>query len=477
MNSSLNFWLLLLIYSLGSGINLILLGHLIELSLSFSILFGILILFFDNQVLKKRSMFDLIVFSYYFVFLYLAPIIQTHLNIFPNNIVLEYEFAVFNVLLSTIFLVTYWFATNFVYNPFYHSLSWTKKIRRIALYLETNGKSAFRTFFTLSILLLFIFKEYIFNISETFEVNPTYKTAYDLLVSKFLLFVPFVPFYVFSTFKCKPWKRFFGLFSTVLLLALSKNPFNEKRALLGSIYMSILTYFLLKSRSFLLTKGFLVGLLVSIVLMTLFLYPTVKALTHSSIKIFELGAKYEVVLEDIFNYLSDFTGNITSLDYDSWANAMVTLKYTWMKGHSWGKQLVTSLTFFVPRALYPNKGEGTGGIIGDFVISNYGGWQRQISNPLYSEFYYDLSFFGVFLGALFLDFLRRFSNELKVIGNDYLYLVSLFIDFYTLYLLRGDFISCFAYLTGYFVAVLVLPYIYLSAVGSFRTNIRRLAYD
>ncbi|QTA38482.1 oligosaccharide repeat unit polymerase [Thermosipho ferrireducens] len=448
-------------------------------------LYIVLILFFNYHVLKKGSLFNLCLFTYYMVYLYIAPIFQIYYKKFPNNLIFIYKYAFINVLMSTLFLIVYMFIdkskkynlASIIANKIVNYLRFTTT--------NVNLNKLLPYFILISMFLIYFMRNYLIDVLIIAEGNialvpDNNVRAIQLIIKKFLFFVGIIPFLIaFSKLKFKnnSLKTILFFLLTFAIAFIFKNPFNEKRGVLGSIYLSWFFYFILLKKNFVITKKTLIYFFIFLFLSLLFLYPTVKVFTHLYFNFAKIVEEPSRFFDITLNYLTNFERNITSLDYDSWINAQFTFEYIDKFGYKWGKQTLTSLLFFVPRSIYKKKGEGTGGIIGDYIISNYGGFQRQISNPVYSEAFFDLSIFGLFLYAMFLNFLSKTSSYLKKTNNNYLILYSLFIDFYVLFLFRGDFISCLAYFVGYSLATISIPFLIIKLQKLFTKKLILLSYE
>ncbi len=447
-----------------------------ELTILFLILFVYLVIFFYRLVLSEKSMFNLTVFIYYVVFLYIAPVFQIYYDTFPNRQRLNVEYACANILLSLLFLI--------IYSLIHRKLKLGTSLNRFigsSVYDFEKTTPLFIVFTVASLFIILVFaKSLVHEVmlgGEYQEIGQVESTMQYLLIKRFLYFIPFVPFLILFSKLKKKGNTFWFLFAVIITLAVAllfKNPFNEKRGLLGSIYLSWLFYYILLKRSFKISTTFIKMSFVLIIIMFLFLYPSVKVLTHLNYSITSMINNFQEFVNSFSGYLTDFKYNITSLDFDSWINAHSTLGYINKYGHTWGKQTLTSLLFFVPRSVYKSKGEGTGGIIGSYVIAEYGSWQRQMSNPLYSEAFLDLSLPGLFLYAFFLDVIGKISAACWKTNNNYLILFSLFLVFYNFYLFRGDFISSLAYLVGYTVATVLTPLLLSRSVKLFNVFSSRL---
>lgn len=81
--------------------------------------------------------------------------------------------------------------------------------------------------------------------------------------------------------------------------------------------------------------------------------------------------------------------------YQSVANAVV---YVDLYSHTAGVQLMSAILFFVPRSIWPGKGEPTGKLTSEAVGYTF----TNISQPLPSEFYVDFGWAGVIIGGLLL---------------------------------------------------------------------------
>ena|GEM_PF-5286804 len=122
---------------------------------------------------------------------------------------------------------------------------------------------------------------------------------------------------------------------------------------------------------------------------------------------------------------------------------------------TWGWQLVGVLGFFIPRVIWPSKPIGTGHELAGITDL---GWNN-ISMNFLGEGYVNFGILGVFvfaslLGLLFGRLDARFWQgryEGRALGVIYLFLIG-----GTFFLVRGDLMSSFAYLTGMVGSILVV---------------------
>ena len=146
-----------------------------------------------------------------------------------------------------------------------------------------------------------------------------------------------------------------------------------------------------------------------------------------------------------------------TLHYDAFSNIMATVDYVQNIGYVYGSQLVGSLLFFVPRSFWEDKPWGTGQLIGDYLISDYGFHFNNLSNPVVSEGFINFGIFGVILLAVVLAVV-----VVRLIGwinsEDYLRkIMALYFAIHLIFLLRGDFLNGFSYYIGTLIGVLFLP--------------------
>jgi len=146
--------------------------------------------------------------------------------------------------------------------------------------------------------------------------------------------------------------------------------------------------------------------------------------------------------------ITPVTTQLTTVgDYDAFQQVLNTLQYVSAEGVSFGWQLLGVVLFWVPRALWPGKPLGSGELVAEFQGYEF----TNIDSPLWAEAYINAGIVGVILiffafGALtgtlqklYLDPARSSSSLVSV-------LVPL-LAAYQIFLIRGELISTFAYLT------------------------------
>jgi oligosaccharide repeat unit polymerase len=126
-------------------------------------------------------------------------------------------------------------------------------------------------------------------------------------------------------------------------------------------------------------------------------------------------------------------------------------------GYGYGYQLLGAFLFFVPRSIWASKPLTTGEMFGDFAMNNGPLWFNNVSFALPFEAYYDFWWPGVLLYGAVLGWLVS-ALERKANQSVEWTLFYIYFAFSCYFVLRGPFLSSYAYVLGAFVAiVLVAP--------------------
>lgn len=161
----------------------------------------------------------------------------------------------------------------------------------------------------------------------------------------------------------------------------------------------------------------------------------------------------------------DFLKRLTNGDFDCYTMIGYTIRYIQTHGVTYGKQLLTALLFFVPRALWNAKGIGSGA----FVIGEDAEFSN-VSSPLIAEAIINFGMIGIILFAVIFGKLLhlvdlnacRFRNR-----NRYKYFSSKSLSYnlqliypslygFTYLVLRGDLLSSLSSLIGFITPVVLL---------------------
>jgi hypothetical protein len=117
----------------------------------------------------------------------------------------------------------------------------------------------------------------------------------------------------------------------------------------------------------------------------------------------------------------------------------------------YGLNLFSAILFFIPRFLWPNKQIGSGATVSDQLGLDL----DNVSMPFFAEGYLAFGFFGIFLFVILLsrfvykiDFLFYHYLSFKVSKNPIILIMYFNLIFLVFFIMRGDLLSSFAYLTG-----------------------------
>lgn len=142
--------------------------------------------------------------------------------------------------------------------------------------------------------------------------------------------------------------------------------------------------------------------------------------------------------------------------------------------HTYGKQILGAVFFFIPRSLWVTKPVGSG-----FLLAKQAGlYFDNISMPLVSELYLDFSYFGVFIGILLLGLIyRQIDDKIDVIKNMNSLSVIIKMIAYTefcclqFYLLRGNLLGAFAFSSSIMLSVFVVYLYYFITNNLFKKKL------
>jgi len=426
----------------SSGSSLVNFSFFVNLSLITTLLY----LIFKN----KNNYFDLVVGTFYYIFFFFAPYLQTFFRHYPNTMPFNEKLIVRTNLLLFLFLFFYIFFKFCIPLRF-------KKFTTMKLANYKPSDFTAKTILLISILVVIVFAGYLK--SSTFiggGIHLAEERSLIFIIDKVLFNLPiFVVFYFLSKFLSKKHvkpREYLLLLASLFTLFLIRNPFNTKRNMLGPLYLSIFLGIIYSRK-----KPRLIFIFLFLLSVFLLIYPGVKVFTNTTIGFNLFWKDKSLIISNFFAYVKVFKSTITSLDFDAWGMVMGTIAYVDNQGITLGKQLLGVLLFFIPRGIWSAKPVGSGQVVGTWLMSHYQMWFYQISNPLPSEGYINFGLPGIIFFAFVLSRIGLIVDRM-IVGSSYMKFVGIFISLYLFYLLRGDLISCYAYLVGIIVAILILPF-------------------
>ena len=145
------------------------------------------------------------------------------------------------------------------------------------------------------------------------------------------------------------------------------------------------------------------------------------------------------------------------MDFDAFTMLCRVIQYVGDNGHSFGRQLVSVIFFFVPRSILPIKGQPTGSM----VATEQGSSFTNLSAPIMSEGYIDFGLVGVMAYAVVLAVTIRamdrsfFEGVYGAESNTYRFLVGAFMLGFVIFLMRGALQPVFLRIMGFFLFLMV----------------------
>jgi oligosaccharide repeat unit polymerase len=409
-------------------------------NLSFFINLIFIIVFSTIHIFSKKiSLMDSIFLVFFYTFFWLAPILQTETGKYPNTMPFDEKLIILTNLYLLIFGVSYF--------SFKKLVRFNIKIKKIShKYYELNHKT-FNFIFILSILILIIFFDYLMsNIISNLGMSLNLEKSTGLILNTFIFSFPLYIAY-HSTLKFKKSKKNFFIFIfSILILIIFKNPFFVKRNALGPIYLTL--FFIFYKNRFNNLKIFLF-----LILILTIIFPFSQAFTNNK----------ELVAGDLFStFISsvqtlDVKYALTSLDYDAWSNFMASIKYSEINDITYGRQLLGSVLFWIPRSIWNDKPIGSGHMVAEqMLMTRYNMWFSNLSMPFPAEGYMNFGFLGIIFFSFVLSIISKITDDFFK-HNDLRLIFSLYVSFHMIFMLRGDLMSSFSYLFGILFAIFFIP--------------------
>lgn len=163
-------------------------------------------------------------------------------------------------------------------------------------------------------------------------------------------------------------------------------------------------------------------------------------------------------------FFKQLAASFCGQDFDAYASLQHTLQYVQTNGVLWGRQLTTTLLFFIPRAVWPGKSVGSGSLVNP---PRPGSDFTNFSSPLFAEGYLDFHLAGAFLLTAVCAWLwGRYDRHYWYAAQDgFLKMVYPAYLAMAFFMLRGDLLSSFAYTVGIGMAACLLYRVLAIAAG------------
>lgn len=160
----------------------------------------------------------------------------------------------------------------------------------------------------------------------------------------------------------------------------------------------------------------------------------------------------------VSSFFESYEEVFNSMDFDAFTMLCRIILYVEDAGLSFGRQLVSVIFFFVPRAALPIKGRPTGSMVATAQGSSF----TNLSAPIMGEGYVDFGWLGVIVYAVVVAVAIRsidraiFEDAQGVGANTYRFLVGAFMLGFTIFLMRGALQPVFLRIMGFFLFLMVV---------------------
>ncbi|MFT2090327.1 hypothetical protein [Paraglaciecola sp. 2405UD69-4] len=227
-----------------------------------------------------------------------------------------------------------------------------------------------------------------------------------------------------------------------LIIAIINNPISTPRFWVGAIFLSSVLLYLLACNKLKAASWFMLNVAILVAV-----FPIMDVYRKS------LDSSF---IEAVSNINPE--GELAdSPDFDAFQQQVNSIVVRDISDFSMGNQTLSSLFFFVPRAVWSNKSLASGVVIAELMEYDF----KNLSAPLFTEFYLDGWFFGVCMGMFLLGALYRKVQTMHIYRKTPLPAIFYcFFCAYQVYFLRGSLMAVVGFL---FVAILLF-----SAINIFK---------
>lgn len=160
----------------------------------------------------------------------------------------------------------------------------------------------------------------------------------------------------------------------------------------------------------------------------------------------------------VSSFFGSYEEVFNSMDFDAFTMLCRIIQYAGDYGLSLGRQLLSVVFFFVPRAVLPIKGQPTGSMVATAQGSSY----TNLSAPIMGEGYIDFGLIGVVVYAVVLAVVIRsldrsiFEDTNGSGSNTYRFLVGVFMLGFVIFLMRGALQPVFLRIMGFFLFLMII---------------------
>lgn len=161
-------------------------------------------------------------------------------------------------------------------------------------------------------------------------------------------------------------------------------------------------------------------------------------------------------------FFSNYSDAFNAVDFDAFSLLCRIVQYTNTEGLMLGRQLISVVFFFVPRAVFPIKGLPTGSL----VATAQGASFTNLSAPIMAEGYVDFGIIGVILYSIvFSRIIRWFDDKAwtayvnKELGLTYISVIYPFLFGFLIFVMRGALQPTFLRVMGFFLFLMIIYFL------------------
>jgi hypothetical protein len=388
---------------------------------------------------NAESPADMVVFIFNWLFLDLAPKVQLISN--PQRLINTSTVAVDRVALTNLVCALFMVA----FTLFYGFLSKRgEAVPRVNTAPATSPKEFTGGAVGLALVVCVCVVALLAPSAYRSIENAVVASPASLIVKRCLLFLPSATLLILLNETVRSGRklmlsRICVLLLLLLLVLITENPYTEKRNALGPLYTALLlvafpqVFSTWARRMWLLVSGMVL------------VFPAIAIFTHN-----HRQAVGDVSLTQISDQIVD---HYFSINYDSWANIYTAVEIVKVHGVQWGHQLLGSLLFFVPSAIWTAKPLATGIFLADYLIANYSMWFTNLSAPLVAEGYLDFGPFGVVAYAGAAAFVMTLLNKAAGRSSKWVwYPAAIYGAVFLMIVLRGSLMIALGFASAAFLA-------------------------
>lgn len=156
-------------------------------------------------------------------------------------------------------------------------------------------------------------------------------------------------------------------------------------------------------------------------------------------------------LYEISSFSFDMESPFCTVDFDAYQMFIEATHFTSANGLNYGRNILSSILFFIPRSIWSSKSLPSGEMISSF----YGAWFTNLSCPYAGEFYLAFGIIGIIFGSLLLGVIVYLSERLFFGPNVFNKCISSIFIGMMIYLLRGSMLPTVAYTAALIISFLI----------------------